>query len=193
MGEKISIDSATPHRLSNPGDEPAHAVALHEDGVEAGDRADGGSTGAFEDFGQEGEDRGRVTFGCGRFADGQADLALRLGHAGKRVEQEQDVLAHVAEIFGDGASHACPADALCTAGASATVALSATSTLISTCGIDCIGAANSASDERVCAIRDISRRPVRMPSPVVPIAGMTMWPDCSPPSEYSPARSSSST
>ena len=80
-----------------------------------------------------------------------------------------------------------------TDGASATVALSATSTLISTCGSVCIGAASAASDERVCAIRDISRSPVTMPSPVVPNAGMTMWPDCSPPSEYSPARSSSRT
>ena len=56
----------------------------------------------------------------------------------------------------------------------------------------CIADASSASDEPVCAIRVISRSPVTMPSPVEPSAGITMWPDCSPPRLYSPARNSSS-
>ena len=57
-------------------------------------------------------------------------------------------------------SASASATADCTDGASATVALSATCTLISTCGSVCIGAANVASVERVCAIRAIRRNPV---------------------------------
>ena len=53
--------------------------------------------------------------------------------------------------------------------------------------------ASSANDLRVWAIRDISLRPVTIPSPVVPNEGITICPDCSPPSANLPARSSSNT
>ncbi|CKR54150.1 Uncharacterised protein [Mycobacterium tuberculosis] len=61
------------------------------------------------------------------------------------------------------------------------MALSTTSTLISTCGNVRIADARSDNDEPVCTMRVINRSPVTMPSPVEPSAGMTMWPDCSPP------------
>ena len=47
--------------------------------------------------------------------------------------------------------------------------------------------ASSVRVRPVSAIRSITRRPVSTPSPVVPKAGSTTCPDCSPPSAYPPA------
>ena len=80
-----------------------------------------------------------------------------------------------------------------TSGAAAPACRSATGTLIITWGSLVTTEARSASDRPVAAIRAISCRPVRMPSPVVACAGSTMCPLCSPPNARPRARSSSST
>src|SRR5690606_41621823 len=61
-------------------------VAIGEHGVERGDRSATGFrvTGTLHQLGQLGEHRRRIALGCRRFADGQGDLALRLGVAGQR-------------------------------------------------------------------------------------------------------------
>jgi hypothetical protein len=45
--------------------------------------------------------------GWRRFADGQGDFALGHGVAGERVHDQQNLLALVAEIFGDGRCVGC--------------------------------------------------------------------------------------
>ena len=60
--------------------------------------------GALADFRQQVEDRRRVALLAGRFAGGEADLALRHGEAGDRIHHEQHVGALIAEILGDGES-----------------------------------------------------------------------------------------
>ncbi len=57
--------------------------------------------GAFQQLRQQREHRRRVAAGGRRFADGQADLALRHGDPGQAVHQQQHVLALVPEPLGD--------------------------------------------------------------------------------------------
>ena len=49
-----------------------------------------------------GEDGGRVTERGGRLAGGEADLALRHRKARDGIQKADDLLAFVAEVFGDG-------------------------------------------------------------------------------------------
>ncbi len=86
-------------------------VAFHEHGVEAGDGAGAEGAGALDEAGKQSEDRGRVAFGGGRFAGGESDFALRHGETGERIDDQQNVLAAGAEIFGDGRGGESGADA----------------------------------------------------------------------------------
>jgi hypothetical protein len=52
-----------------------------------------------------GEHRGRIALGGRRLADGQGDLALRLGETGQGIHQQQHILALVAEMLGDAGGH----------------------------------------------------------------------------------------
>ena len=67
--------------------------------------------GALEDLRQQIEDRGRVALLAGRFAGGKADFALGHGEAGDGIHDEQDALALVAEVLGDGEGDEAGADA----------------------------------------------------------------------------------
>ena len=67
--------------------EPAAAIAV---------------AGALDQLRQPREHRGRISLGRRRLADGERDLALRLGEPGQRVEQQQYLHAAVAEILRDG-------------------------------------------------------------------------------------------
>ena len=67
--------------------------------------------GALQHPRQQVEHRRRVSFLAGRFAGGQADLALRHGEAGDRIHDQQHVGALVAKIFGDRQRHETGADA----------------------------------------------------------------------------------
>ena len=62
-------------------------------------------TGAFNQIGQQSKHRRRVAFGGGRLANGQANFALRMGHACEAVDQHQDVQALVAKVFGNHVRH----------------------------------------------------------------------------------------
>ena len=83
------------------GDGLVVVVAVHQHGVNAGDGAGFGRAGALQQPGQDGEGRRRVAAGGRGLAGGEADLALRHGHAGEGVHHQDHVLALVAEGLGD--------------------------------------------------------------------------------------------
>ena len=62
-------------------------------------------------FGSRLKDGGRVAFLAGRFAGGETDLALGHGEAGDGIHDQQNVLALIAEILGDGEGDETGADA----------------------------------------------------------------------------------
>lgn len=95
-------DVAVENGAHGVGDGVVHVVLLNECGVEAGDAAALACAGAFEELREHGEDGGGVAASGGGLADGQADLALGHGKAGDGVHHEEDVLALIAEVFGDG-------------------------------------------------------------------------------------------
>ena len=64
-----------------------------------------------QDLGQQVEDRRRVAFLAGRFAGGEADLALGHGEAGNGIHDQKHVGALVAEVLGDGQGDEAGADA----------------------------------------------------------------------------------
>ncbi len=86
------------------GDRILLIVAFGEHRVERGDRAAArrAVAGALDELRQPREHRRRIALGRRRFADGEADLALRLREARQRIHDQQHVLALLAEIFGDG-------------------------------------------------------------------------------------------
>ena len=85
------------------GDRILLIVAFGEHGVERGDRAASvcAVAGAFDQRRQAREHRRRIALGGRRFADREADLALRLRETRQRIHDQQHVVAAVAEIFGD--------------------------------------------------------------------------------------------
>ena len=74
-------------------------VGFHQHGVERGDAPPRAAAGTFHQLRQQGEHRGGITAGGGRLAGGQADLPLRQGIAGKRIQQQQHVFPLIAEIL----------------------------------------------------------------------------------------------
>ena len=107
----IEHDVAVEQRASSVNQRIVFVVAFHEHGVEAGDGTGAEGTGALDQAGQQSEDRGRVAFGGGRLAGGESDFALRHGKAGKRIDNQQHVLAAGAEIFGDSGGRQTGANA----------------------------------------------------------------------------------
>ena len=89
------------HRV---GDRVFHVAAVDQHRVERGDVAAAAraGTGTFHHARQLGKGGGRVALGGGRLAPGEADFALRHGKAGDAVEQQQDLLALIAEMLGYG-------------------------------------------------------------------------------------------
>jgi len=78
-------------------------ITIDEDCIQAADRAATLLLGtcAFEQLRQEREDGRRLTFGCGRFANGIADLALGHRHTRETVDHEHDAPARMRKVFGD--------------------------------------------------------------------------------------------
>src|SRR5271165_2233161 len=76
-------------------------VAFHQNGIEAGDAAGGERPRAFDEAGEQREDRRRVALGGGWFASGESDFALGHRQAGQRVDYQQNVPAMRAEVFCD--------------------------------------------------------------------------------------------
>jgi hypothetical protein len=58
--------------------------------------------GSLNQLRQTREHRRRIALGCGRLADGQRYLALRLREARQRIEQQQNLQASIAKVLGDG-------------------------------------------------------------------------------------------
>jgi hypothetical protein len=83
------------------GDRFVVVVTLDQDREQAGDRARSAPSRPrpLQQPRQFGEHRRRVALGGRRLAGGKADLALRLGETGNRVDQAEHVLALVAEIL----------------------------------------------------------------------------------------------
>src|SRR5690348_12582833 len=79
-------------------------LTFGEHSVKGRDRSAAGQAiaGTLHELWQPREHRRRVAFGGGCLADGEADLALRLREAREGIHQQQDVLATVAKIFGNG-------------------------------------------------------------------------------------------
>ncbi|MNR24566.1 hypothetical protein D3C85_1416500 [compost metagenome] len=95
----VSVEHA-PRRVGN---RVLLVIAFGQHGVERGDRTTAllRVAGPLHQFRQLGEHRRRITLGRRRLADGQGDFPLGLGETGQRIHEQQDVLALVAEIFGD--------------------------------------------------------------------------------------------
>ncbi len=89
------------------GDGLVHVRGGDEHAEDGGDvaLAEGAGAGALAKGGDEVRRRGREAAQGRRLAGGQGDLAVRLGEAGERVEEEEDVPALVAEDLGDGHRH----------------------------------------------------------------------------------------
>ena len=79
-------------------------VTLREHRIESGDGAPprGAVTGALDQRGKPREDRRRITARRRRFADGEADLTLRLGKPCQRIHDQEHGQSALAKIFGDG-------------------------------------------------------------------------------------------
>lgn len=86
-------------------------VAFDENGEEARDRAFGEFAGALEDFWQELEGAWGIAFLTGRLTGCEADFALGHGKTGDGIDDEEYVLALVAEEFGDGKGDEAGAEA----------------------------------------------------------------------------------
>ena len=94
----MAVEQAA-HRV---GDRFVFIVAFDEHGVERGDAAASAPGRPARRAAATGEHRRRIAARGGRFAGGQADLALGHGEARDRIHQQQHVAALVAEVFGDG-------------------------------------------------------------------------------------------
>mgnify|MGYP003330457477 CR=1 FL=1 len=66
-------------------------------------------TGALDELVDQRKYGGRVAFRGRRLADRETDFALGVRHTRQRIHQQQDVLALIAEIFGDCAGVVCGA------------------------------------------------------------------------------------
>ena len=95
-------DVAIEQAAHGVGDRFVFIVALDEHGVISGDAADLRQSGPFDELRHEAEHGRRIAARGRRFAGGEADFALRHGEARDRIDQQQDLAALVAEIFGDG-------------------------------------------------------------------------------------------
>ena len=76
-------------------------VALYQNGKEAGDGALLEIPRALANFGKQRKDRGRIAFLAGRLARSKTDLALGHREPGSRVHHQKDILALIAEVFGN--------------------------------------------------------------------------------------------
>src|SRR5581483_12284076 len=83
-------------------DRLVEVVAFYQYGKETCDGSLPEVAGPLANLRQKTEDRRRIPLLTGRFAGGQADLALRHGQPCDRVHDEQDVFALVTEILRDG-------------------------------------------------------------------------------------------
>ena len=82
-----------------------HIVAFHQDAIDCGDGAAFAyTTTSFEYLRKKVEYRWRVTARGWWLADRQADFPLRHRETGNRIDDQQDVLALISKIFGDGVS-----------------------------------------------------------------------------------------
>ena len=77
-------------------------VAFDEHGVVRGDAANLRQSGPFDEPRHQAEHRRRIAARGRRFAGGEADFALCHGESRYGVDQQQDLAALVAEVFGDG-------------------------------------------------------------------------------------------
>jgi hypothetical protein len=79
-------------------------VAVNEDGEDTSDRPGTflSGPGALQKLGQVAEHARRIAARDGRLACRQRDLAGGMGEARHGVDDQQNVLAAIAEIFGDG-------------------------------------------------------------------------------------------
>ena len=91
----MSVES----RPGKVGDGFVHVFAVHEDGVDGGDTTAACRAGSFHEVGKQAENRWRIAFGRRRFARRKTEFTLRHGDAGKAVEEQQNVLALVAETL----------------------------------------------------------------------------------------------
>ena len=60
---------------------------------------------ALNQIGQQGKHRRWITFGCGGFANGQANFTLGMCHTCQAVDQHQNIQALIAKIFGNDMRH----------------------------------------------------------------------------------------
>ena len=86
------------------GDRILLVIAFGQHRIESRDRAAAlfAVAGTFDQLRQLGKYRRRVTAGGRWFADGQCNFALCHGVAGQRIHDQQDLLALVTKILGDG-------------------------------------------------------------------------------------------
>src|SRR6202035_3036798 len=92
---KVTIQN-TAHCVAN---RLVEIVSLHQYREKSRDGALLEVPGAFEDFGQQREDRRRVAFLAGRLSGSQTDFALRHRQTSHRVQYHQYILALIAEVL----------------------------------------------------------------------------------------------
>ena len=103
----VEDDVAVEDAAGDVGDRLVHVGGGDEHREDGGDvaLAEGAGAGALAERGDEVRGRGREAAQARRLAGGEGDLAVGLGEAGERVEEEEDVAALVAEDLGHRHRH----------------------------------------------------------------------------------------